>query len=202
MKIEQYALAMGLTLGVATAALLVLGHPSAPQSAAAAASFQRAGPAATPKLSPAEFRDLMAEGALAQHPLYQSALMPEPLYDPVMRVTASHRARGAVLKDHQKLAKVLNDAKIGPPQGRIAHFAWLNQNPYRLLGWGASVDAIEPIPGGVAVTLVVGPSFQYDKGSATSADYYLEKYAIFNGQVHFVEGVDPTDAEPGVAITD
>jgi hypothetical protein len=204
MRFRQYALAIGLMLVVAALAVVFLGHTTGPESRAAAMSLDQRGAAPPPKLSPREFQDLSDEGKLAEHPIYLNVPQREPVYDPVMVVagTRSPNLKGAALQACQKLAQVLNAAKIEPTPGRLAHFAWLNQKPYRLLGWGASVVEIEDVEGGVAVTLAVVPSFQYDGGSATSADYYLEKYAVVNGHVEFLEGADPPDAEAGISLTD
>jgi hypothetical protein len=204
MDSRRYVLTIGVMLGCATLVVILLGRVPAPKSRAAGANSEQAnaGPKPPPKPSPREFRELHAQDRLAGQLPNLGLPRHEPVYEPVIDVKPSHLAKGEILKVHRNIAKILNAAKLGPPPGRLAHFAWLGERPYRLLGWGGFIGEIESIPEGVAVTLVVTPSFQLDGGSATASDYYSEKYAVLNGQVHFLGGVDPPDAASGVALTD
>jgi hypothetical protein len=198
LKCGPYVITIGVMLSVTTLAAMFVGNASARKSRAAGTNSEQTKPTpqTPPKLSPDEWRELKARGVLAGHLLNVNLPQIEVVYDPVLKVKPWHQAKGEVLKLHREVAARLNAAKLQPPQARSAHFAWLNEPPYRLLAWGGTIVEIEPIPGGVAVTLNVAPCVQDDGLSATCLDYYIEKYAVVNGEIHFLGGVDPPDASP------
>jgi hypothetical protein len=202
MRLTHFAVAIGVMMSVAALAVALSGHGTALETVDAGMSRVQTGPVPPPKLSPREFDDLRERGVLAEHPLYANLPQPEPVYESVLRVMPSRDAKGAAVKLQENLARTLNAARIEPPKARLGHFAWLDKKPFRLLGWGGTIGETEDVPGGVTVTLRVMPSFHYDGGSATSADYYFEKYAVVNGAIHFLGGADPPDAEAGIALTD
>ena len=121
---------------------------------------------------------------------------------PSLQVEPLSGVKGDVLRLHSRAAALITQANPTPAH-RTQHFGWISTNKkWRLLGWGGFVRDVEPVPGGYRVTIRVSPLMTEDYRSATSADYTLETYLISNGHVHFIQGIDPPDASPGVAVAD
>jgi hypothetical protein len=89
----------------------------------------------------------------------------------------------ALLPVHQKVATALTKANLPPPACRIEHFKFLDQ-PDRLKfrGWHGFITNVEPVPGGILVTLRISPIFE----QAMSSETLIEQYSIINGVIDFV----------------
>ena len=117
-------------------------------------------------------------------------------------VSPSIRAAGDALKLQASVAGLITRANITPAH-RLRHFHWLGDSRFfRVTGWGGFVEEVERTPVGYIATVRVSPVFTVNGSSATSGDYTIEKYLLSDGQVQFVEGIDPPDASPSDLVTD
>jgi hypothetical protein len=189
MKRRTFVLALSVLFGVAgLAAISVGGSPRSkhrrPQSHVGSLAIA---PQAQPKMPLPMLRPPKFE--------------PEPA--PSLSVDPWPGLKGKMLDLHSQAAALLTGANPTPTH-RLKHFQWLlHDQRYHLTGWGGFIKDLEAVPGGgYRVTVRVNPNFRALGSSAVTADYTLETYFLSNGQVHFIEGIDPPDAEPGVAATD
>lgn len=112
----------------------------------------------------------------------------EPVGPPTLRVTSA-TPRGANPL-HDALADAITAANLSNPQ-RLAHFQWMNQPGFRVVGWSGTIQNVSNAPNGKTVTMRLSPEIQRDGGSATHFDYMLETYFVNGKEVTFLGAVHP-----------
>ena len=151
---------------------------------------------------PREFGVLVSPGhrVLSQSE-YQQDRRYNAAYRPFLVVHPSPVTKGALGETHRKIADLLTKANIPPSAQRLEHFIWLKDPSFTLHAWNGTVKEVEEIPGGVAVLLAVIPTVRHQGRATAVGDLVLEKYAIVNGQVQFLELTEPypPTEKPGFA---
>jgi hypothetical protein len=105
---------------------------------------------------------------------------------------------------HQRLADLMNRAKLLAPAHRLQQFKWLDTPRFRLEGWYATVKGAEETPDGYLVTVMVSPLASSSLGASTTIlNAVRELYAVnVNGHVSFVGPLDAVDSVEPSIITD
>jgi len=96
---------------------------------------------------------------------------------------------------HRQVRDVLNAARIGVPDDRVRYFRDVVPLPnHQVQGWTGAIAAVEPIQNGVAVELEVRAEYGDLHDTAT----LMERYAIVDGEVHYVGSWVPRNFVRGV----
>lgn len=188
---------LGVLLGLVGISVVVLAGPprsKAGRSGAVIRQLER--PVPQPKMTAGQWE---AVGGYA--PSIHAA-PDEPAPTQALKVLPSNKVEAGPLKVQTNVASLMNAAKLGVPDHRAAHFRWLNAPNHRVTGWTGFIEGVDPIDGGLLVTVRINPSIQFNGTSATTFDCSIERYSIIDGQVRFVEGIDPPLSSPGVHVTD
>ena len=107
--------------------------------------------------------------------------------DTALVVDVDPRIPGDRAKLHSKASMILGNAKLQPPQERIAYFRSISYDPANFKGWHAYVERIDLVGGGMIASLRVTAK---SKQSIDTACYY-EKHFINNQGISFLFGQEP-----------
>lgn len=129
---------------------------------------------------------------------------PEPESRPYRgtKIVPNPEATGEALKLQEKFAAAM--ARADPvPEGRRAHFAWLDENEYvrrfrmTRMGWYGGIKSVEPRPGGGWVVRIVIRPWLYIPFRGTMPDNVEETYDYVGGRLHMTQS-DAADAKPNL----
>jgi hypothetical protein len=87
------------------------------------------------------------------------------------------------------------------PEARREFFAWVSRpdSPVQAYGWDVTVREVEPVKGGLLITLIVSPRALHGGSHAFVLNKLSEQYLLANGRLHFAGAFPLTGAEPAFA---
>ncbi len=90
----------------------------------------------------------------------------------------------------QPIKDLLNKAKIGVPDDRIAYFRTaLQPNSREVRGWSGEIHSVKQIKGGFLVNLRI---YAKQEGMFDSTNM-MERYSIINGRISYIGSFVPND---------
>lgn len=191
MKKRMYILALAAIAAAAGLTAVGLGDQTHPKPGRWNAAIE-GGAAPLPKPSVKEAQEA------AKRPVFAEKTQ---VVVPSFHVSPSPHSRGEELELQTKAARLLTKANPTPAH-RLRHFRWLgDRRVFQIAEWNGSLERLDPVPGGYVATIRVSPSITFHNCSATTIDYTWEKYSLANGQIEFLDGIDPPDASPAY-VTD
>ncbi len=107
-----------------------------------------------------------------------------------LKVFYDHRLPQARKDSLEPVKDLLNKAKLGAPEERIAYFqSIIGPNETQVGGWAGLIHSVKPIQGGQLVELRVTAK---QSGGVDTANI-MERYSIRNGRIKYLGSYIPND---------